>query len=130
MSVSPGLRHGRYPGVPYAMSSTPTGLRPGKEVIMPQSLSSVQDEYRAFLRKHGMEWDERFGWERRNPVGVLGIGNFPRVAALPQPWARRQNPVGIPATAISAHFLTPHFFMPGSSGLYLRLLVCCMSFNL
>ena len=24
---------------------------------------TFQDEYRAFLRKHGMEWDERFVWE-------------------------------------------------------------------
>ena len=24
---------------------------------------TVQDEYRALLRKHGMEWDERYVWE-------------------------------------------------------------------
>ena len=24
---------------------------------------TFQDEYRTFLRKHGMEWDERFVWE-------------------------------------------------------------------
>ena len=24
---------------------------------------TFQDEYRAFLRKHSMEWDERFVWE-------------------------------------------------------------------
>ena len=33
------------------------------------------------------------------PLG-LGIGDIPpRVAALPQPWAMGQNPVGIPASA-------------------------------
>ena len=34
----------------------------------------------------------RWGW-------VLGISPVPRVAALPQPGAMGQNPVGIPATA-------------------------------
>jgi hypothetical protein len=24
---------------------------------------SFQDEYRAFLRKHGIEWDERYVWD-------------------------------------------------------------------
>lgn len=24
---------------------------------------SFQDEYRAFLRKHGLEWDERYVWD-------------------------------------------------------------------
>jgi putative transposase len=42
---------------------------------------TFQDEYSAFLRKHGMESDERFVWEGRNPVGVgvgdLGIGDIP-----------------------------------------------------
>ena len=35
----------------------------------------------------------RWGWG-------LGVGDIPpRVASLPQPWAMRQNPVGIPANA-------------------------------
>ena len=25
--------------------------------------ASFQDEYRAFLRRHGMEWDERYAWD-------------------------------------------------------------------
>ena len=55
----------------------PKGLRQEKESSMPQSLSSVhvhlvfstedretfQDEYRAFLRRHGIAWNERFVWE-------------------------------------------------------------------
>ena len=30
-------------------------------------------------------------------LGFMGVPHSPRVASLPQPWAVRQNPVGIPA---------------------------------
>ena len=40
----------------------------------------------------GAWWMQPFqGWMRRGPV--------PRVAAAPQPWAERRNPVGIQETA-------------------------------
>ncbi len=50
-----------------AFSVSPSNLEQAKSYIENQETHyqtvSFQDEYRAFLRKHGLEWDERYVWD-------------------------------------------------------------------
>ena len=63
----PALAAFAWQGVSGAFSVSASAIDKTCEYIAHQQehhkKQTFQDEYRAFLRKHGMEWDERFVWE-------------------------------------------------------------------
>jgi putative transposase len=63
----PGLAAFAWQGGYGAFSVSASAIDQTREYITGQpehhQKQSFQDEYRAFLRKHDLEWDERFVWE-------------------------------------------------------------------
>lgn len=63
----PALAEFQWQGGYGAFSVSASALDKTREYIFGQqehhSKQTFQNEYRTFLRKHGMEWDERFVWE-------------------------------------------------------------------
>ena len=57
---------------------------------------NFQDELRSLLRKHDVEWDERFLWEGvATPLGLAPSWRPSQGSRVRQPWAGRLNPFGI-----------------------------------